>query len=89
MSSVKHGTASSLPNYQPTAKDVQITDTTMHIIFADGCALDVALADWPFLVQATSEQRQHWQFEPGNEIIFWPDLDEGLEIGHLLGFPIA
>ena len=89
MNSVTHGAAFSGPNYGPVGRDVQVSDTTLHITLADGRALDVPLTDWPFLSNATPEQRQHWQFEPGNEIIFWPDLDDGLEIAHLLGSSIA
>jgi hypothetical protein len=79
----------SSPDYRPVGQSVSIDATTIHITLVDGRTLDVPVAHWPFLMQATSEQRQHWQFEPGNEIIYWPDLDEGLEIGHLLGLTIA
>jgi hypothetical protein len=47
----------------------------------------VPIAHWPFLENTTPEQRQHWQFEPGNEIIYWSDFDDGFAIAHLLGLP--
>jgi hypothetical protein len=87
MSSAKPGTISSAPNYQPIGQDVMVGDTALHILLIDGRLLEVPLAHWSFLMQATPQQRHHWQFEPGNEIIYWPDLDDGLAIAHLLGLP--
>ena len=65
--------------------DVQIDDTTLRILLADGRTLVVPLADWAFLAHASPDQRRQWEFEPGNEIIYWPTLDDGLAIAHLLG----
>lgn len=87
MSSVPPGMASSIPDYHPVGRDVQIDATMLHIMLMDGRVLAVPLEHWPFLTHATPEQRQHWRFEPGDEIIYWPDLDDGLAIAHLLGLP--
>ncbi len=87
MSSATPGTASFTPDYRPVGQNVRIDDAAVHILLADGRTLDVPIAHWSFLARATPEQRQHWQFEPGNEIIYWPDLDDGLAIAHLLGLP--
>ena len=35
--------------------------------------------------QSTPEQRQNWSLEPGGYAIYWEDLDDGLEVAHLLG----
>ena len=37
-----------------------------------------------WLANATSEQRAKWTLEPGGFAIYWEDLDDGIEISHLL-----
>ncbi len=37
-----------------------------------------------WLKEATPEERSHWEIEPGGFAIYWPDLDDGVEIQHLL-----
>ena len=44
----KLGMVSSASNYQPIATDVQIDETMLHIVLADGRALDVSLEDCLF-----------------------------------------
>lgn len=39
--------------------------------------------DW--LAKATPEQRANWSIEPNGFAIYWEDLDDGIEICHLLG----
>ena len=36
------------------------------------------------LEKATPEQRAKWKIEPGGFAIYWEDLDDGIEISHLL-----
>jgi len=37
-----------------------------------------------------AEQRANWSLEPGGFAIYWNDLDDGIEICHLLGMqPVA
>ena len=38
--------------------------------------------DW--LYRATDEQRANWSIEPGGFAIYWEDLDDGIELCHLL-----
>ncbi len=41
--------------------------------------------DWlDWLVKATPEQRANWSLESGGFAIYWDDLDDGIEICHLL-----
>ena len=89
MSSATPGTPSSSRDDRPSASAVQVDDMTLHITLIDGRILAVPLAHLPFLAQATPAQRQHWEFLGENEVIFWPDGDEGVEIAHVLGMPIA
>ena len=38
--------------------------------------------DW--LANATPEQRAKWSLEPGRFAVYWEDLDDGIEIEHVL-----
>jgi hypothetical protein len=43
-----------------------------------------------WLAVATPEQRAKWSLEPGGFAIYWDELDDGIEICHLLGMqPVA
>jgi hypothetical protein len=34
--------------------------------------------------------RQRWQVEPGGFAVYWPELDDGIEVEHLLSLqPLA
>ena len=73
-----------------------------HVAFA-GDVLRVQLSDrreislplkrapWlKWLANATPKQRAKWSLEPGGFAICWPDLDDGIEVCHLLDTqPIA
>ncbi len=37
-----------------------------------------------WLAKATPKQRNAWSLEPGGFAIYWDQLDDGIEIGHLL-----
>ena len=73
--------------------DVKATDVLLHgevltITLSDGRVLNVSLGKWEWLSwlsQATPEQRNHWHIEPGGFAVYWDDLDDGIEIRHLLG----
>jgi len=34
--------------------------------------------------QGHARQRANWSLEPGGYAIYWPDLDDGIEVCHLL-----
>jgi hypothetical protein len=41
--------------------------------------------DWlDWLAKATPEQRTNWSLESGGFAIYWDDLDDGIEVCHLL-----
>ena len=43
-----------------------------------------------WLRDATPEQREQWTIEPGGYAVYWPLLDDGVEVCHLLSMaPIA
>jgi hypothetical protein len=37
-----------------------------------------------WLAKATPKQRANWTIEPGGFAIYWSDLDDGIEVCHLL-----
>jgi len=63
-----------------------------------GDKLVVKLSDWrelsllykkipwlKWLAKASPKQRADWSLEPGSYAIYWEQLDDGIEICHLLG----
>ncbi len=47
--------------------------------------LPVDRIDWlDWLAKATPEQRANWSLESGGFAIYWDDLDDGIEVCHLL-----
>ncbi|MCO5184284.1 MAG: DUF2442 domain-containing protein [Anaerolineae bacterium] len=76
-----------------SASHVSFADNTLHITLSDGRVISVPLArvDWlNWLMQATPQQRANWSIEPGGYAVYWEDLDDGIEIAHLLSMqPLA
>jgi hypothetical protein len=73
---------------EPTAVDVSVTDDDLTVRLADGRRISVPLAWYPRLLNATQDERMHWQLLGDGYAIEWPDIDEhiGLE-GLLAGRP--
>ncbi len=47
--------------------------------------LPVDRIDWlDWLAKATPEQRANWSLESGGFAIYWNDLDDGIEVCHIL-----
>ena len=72
---------------QVRAKAVQFSDEHLRVVLDDGREISIRLnqVSWlKWLAKATPKQRSNWTIEPGGFAIFWPDLDDGLEICHLL-----
>jgi len=38
-----------------------------------------------WLAKATPAQQKNWTLEPNGFAIYWEELDDGIEISHLLG----
>jgi hypothetical protein len=78
---------------QVRAKSTRLTPNTLHVLLNDGREISVPFAEVPWLkwlAKATPKQRANWSLEPGGYAIFWPDLDDGIEVCHLLDTqPIA
>ena len=70
-----------------TAVSVRFADDVMYVALSDGREVSLPLKriewlDW--LRRATPEQRSRWSIEPGGYAIYWEDLDDGIEIAHML-----
>ncbi len=72
---------------QVRAKSVRITANTLRVRLDDGREISVPFTEvsWlKWLAKAMPKQRANWSLEPGGFAIYWPDLDDGIEVCHLL-----
>ena len=70
------------------ASNASFTGNRLHIALSDGRELSVPYKKIPWLkwlAKATPKQRADWSLEPGGYAIYWDQLDDGVEICHLLG----
>jgi len=54
------------------------------VLLRDGRRLVVPYGCFPRLEQATPEQRRHFELYSDGKMLHWPDLDEDIEIQHLV-----
>ncbi len=75
------------------ATDVRFVGNTLFVSLNDGREISLAIdrVEWlDWLAKATPEQRAKWSLEPGGFAIYWENLDNGIEVRHLLRMqPIA
>ncbi len=75
------------------ATDVKFINGALSITLNDGREINVPIekVDWlSWLLNATAEQRSKWSIEPNGYAIYWEELDDGIEICHLLDMqPLA
>ena len=70
-----------------SATSARVTANALHVQLDDGREASVSFADWSSLqwpAKATPKQRANWSIEPGGYAVYWPDLDDGIEVCHLL-----
>ena len=70
------------------ARDVSFAGDFLRIELSDGRELSVPYKKitWlKWLAKATPRQRANWSLEPGGYAIYWEQLEDGVEICHLLG----
>lgn len=78
---------------QVTAIDARFVGDILHVSLNDGREISVPVdrikwLDW--LAKATPQQRVKWSLEPGGYALYWEELDDGIEISHLLNMqPLA
>ena len=66
------------------AVGVRLTKERVYIELSDGREIGVPLATFAFLRQASAEALANWKLEPHGFAVYWPDLNDGLEVRHLL-----
>ena len=89
MNSTTNGTATfpgNLANLTQIA-NVTFVEATLVIQLSDGRAIQLELARYSWLrwlLKATPEQRSRWEIVPTGGGVWWPDLDDGIELRPLL-----
>jgi hypothetical protein len=78
---------------QVTATKVRFEENILYVSLSDGreISLPIDRIEWlEWLAKAMPEQRANWSLEPGGYAIYWEDLDDGLEVCHILAMePLA
>ena len=64
---------------------VRFAEGRVYLVMQDGREIGAPLAQFPWLANATDEQRSHWRHIGRGFGIHWPDVDEDLSVAHLLG----
>ena len=75
------------PTATVTAESVRFLGERLIVELSDGRELSVPYKKLPWLhwlAKATPKQRAAWSLEPGGYAIYWEQLDDGIEICHLL-----
>jgi hypothetical protein len=68
--------------------DVRFDSDRIIVDLRDGRTISVPLAYYPRLLNATPEQRTHWEVAGAGYGIHWPEIDEDLSTeGLLRGIP--
>jgi len=73
------------------ARHASFVGDRLCIELSDGRELSVPYKKIPWLkwlAKASPRQRAAWSLEPGGYAIYWEQLDDGVEICHLLGMEI-
>jgi hypothetical protein len=69
------------------AESIRFSGSMIHVRLDDGREISLPFNEVPWLkwlARATPKQRANWTIEPGGFAIYWPDLDDGMEVCHLL-----
>ena len=69
------------------AESVRFAGSVIRVTLDDGREISLPLNEVPWLkwlAKATPKQRANWTIEPGGYAIYWHDLDDGIEVCHLL-----
>lgn len=75
------------PDREAAAVSVRFEGDTLLVLLEDGREIGLPLAKYTWtrwLLEATLAQRANWTLEPEGFAVYWPDLDDGFEVRHLL-----
>jgi hypothetical protein len=70
-----------------SAKNLRFEGDILFVELSDGreVKLPIDKISWlSWLYKASPEEREKWSLEPGGYAIYWDDLDDGIEVTHLL-----
>ncbi len=76
--------SSSVPDVDPRAVKVQVTEEELVVDLADGRRVAVPLTWFPRLLHASPKERAKWELLGDGQGIRWPDIDEDLSVEGLL-----
>ena len=65
-------------------KAVRVSSDALSVDLFDGRTIQVPLAWFPRLMEATPAQRKRWKVSGGGYGIHWPDVDEDISTDGLL-----
>lgn len=68
------------------AVDVHFDSTHLFLDLADGQAVQFPLDWFPILQAATTAEREHFAISMDRQQLFWPEIDEDLNVRALLSF---
>jgi hypothetical protein len=68
------------------AVDVHFDRVHMFLDMSDGRALQFPLDWFPVLQAATAAEREHFAISLDHEQIFWPEIDEDVNVPALLSY---
>ena len=70
------------------ATDVWFSSSTINVMLTDGREISVPLGFYPFLVNATEEQRKKFELTGRGTEIHFEEIDEGIDVTDIvLGIP--
>ena len=83
MKSKANGTNTST-SLEARAGKLKVTERELVISLVDGRKLEIPLAWFPKLLEATPRQRNHYRLIGNGIGIHWPDIDEDLSVSGFL-----
>ena len=70
--------------HKPLAKHIEFDSDMMWVELIDGRKLGVPLTYFPRLLNASPEQRQHYEMSGGGSGLHWDQIDEDINVENLL-----
>ena len=67
-----------------SAVGVRFDRDMLYIRLSDGREIGAPLDHYKWLADATPDQKSRWTIEPTGFAVYWEELDDGIEIVHLL-----